>query len=71
MGVVRMYHAFIKIDLLALRARLSREQRREVDPAEVTQWLVQGGFTSNDDWYCNHQAIPQLRQNEILSRRDL
>jgi hypothetical protein len=66
-----MNRTCIKIDLIALRARLSREQRCDVDLAEVTHWLVQGGFTHNGDWHCDSRAIHLLRPNEILASRHL
>jgi len=62
----------VKINLIALRTRLSKEQGGDVDPAEVGRWLAQKGFAPNNgDWHCDSRSVYLLRPNEILARRDL
>ena len=63
-----MFLTSLRINVAAVSARLSTEQRRYVDSCEVERWLARKGFTRyGEDWYGDSRAAHHLlRRNEIL-----
>lgn len=65
-----MFRHVLTLDMVRLRARLSHAARRTLSYRQVTSWLVDHGFTFDDDWLGNDEALRQLRIDEVLSHRE-
>ena len=61
----------VDIDLSAVAANMSREERRDVSEAEVRQWLRDAGFTAyGDRWIVDEPDLGQLEPAEVRSLED-
>jgi hypothetical protein len=61
----------VDVDLPAVAANLSSEERREVSEPEVRQWLLDAGFMPfGDRWVVDEPNLGHLEPAEVRSIED-
>ena len=62
----------VEINIAALRASLSREDRREYSVKDVCQWLRDAGFReAGRDWIVREPDLGHLQPDEVIAIDDV
>lgn len=66
-----MDHVVVRLDFPKLQKRLTLERGRDMDAAEVNEWLGQMGFVRRTDWQCARESLRRLQPGELIEMRGL